>query len=113
PRPGPALAAPPAVPAAPTPRTPSHARSPRVVGYATVNTEDDVDAATAALALRCAHQDWSLLGVIREQRRLGRRLRDRPGLMYALNTIRSRRATGLIVARIVDFTAAPRTWRCS
>ena len=109
--------APPATPApAPSPVPPAPVRaaprlptarigSPRVVGYAMVNAEDDdPDVVTAALALRCADQEWSLLEVIRDRRGPGGRLRDRPGLMYAVNMLRSRRATGLIVARIGDFT---------
>jgi DNA invertase Pin-like site-specific DNA recombinase len=70
-----------------------------------VDAEDDgADATTAALALRCAHQGWSLLEVIHDQRDGASRLIDRPGLMHAVNTIRSRRATGLVVARVRDFT---------
>jgi DNA invertase Pin-like site-specific DNA recombinase len=92
-------------PVAAAPRTPARTTSPPVVGYAMVDgDDDDADAITAALALRCAHRGWSLVEVIHDRRDAGRGLRDRPGLMYAVNTIRSRRATGLVVARIRDFT---------
>jgi hypothetical protein len=90
---------------APRPRTPARSTAPRVVGYAMVDAEDDgADATTAALALRCAHKGWSLLEVIHDQRESASRLVDRPGLMHAVNTIRSRKATGLVVARVRDFT---------
>jgi hypothetical protein len=92
-------------PLAPRPRTPAPTTSPRVVGYAMVDAEDNGhDAITAALALRCAHRGWSLVEVVHDRRDSGRRLAERPGLMYAVNTIRSRRATGLVVARVRDFT---------
>jgi peptidoglycan hydrolase-like protein with peptidoglycan-binding domain len=109
--PAPAPALPPAsagplpVPAAPRPRTPVRTTSPRVVGYAMVDAGDrDADDTTAALALRCARRGWSLVEVIHDRRDSGRRLIDRPGLTYAVDTIRSRTATGLVVARIRDFT---------
>ena len=93
------------VPAAPRPPAPARTTSPRVVGYAMVNAEDnDADATAAALALHCAHRGWSLVEVIHDRRDPMRRLIDRPGLVYAVNMIGSRRATGLIVARIRDFT---------
>jgi hypothetical protein len=101
----PASAGPVPVPAAPRPRTPARTGSPRVVGYAMVDADErDADATTAALALRCAHRGWSLVEVIQDGRDSGRRLIERPGLMYAVNTVRSRTATGLVVARIRDFT---------
>jgi DNA invertase Pin-like site-specific DNA recombinase len=100
----PAPASPAPVPTRPRPRTPARTSSPRVVGYALVEDAQDTDASTAALALRCAHRGWSLVEVIHDRRDSARRLSDRPGLLHALNTIRSRRATGLIVARIRDFT---------
>jgi DNA invertase Pin-like site-specific DNA recombinase len=75
-----------------------------VLGYATVGPEDDdADAATAALALRCAHRGWSLVEVIHDRREPGGTLAERPGLTYALDTIRSRAAAGLVVARLRDF----------
>jgi DNA invertase Pin-like site-specific DNA recombinase len=109
PEPAPALLpAPPRpapVPVAPRPRTPADTTSPRVVGYAIVDAEEDnADAATAALALRCARRGWSLVEVIHDRRESGRRILDRPGLTYAVDTIRSHRATGLVVARLRDFT---------
>jgi DNA invertase Pin-like site-specific DNA recombinase/peptidoglycan hydrolase-like protein with peptidoglycan-binding domain len=101
----PALAKPGPVPAAPARRAPARTTAPRVVGYAMVDAEDDgADASTAALALRCAHRGWSLVEVIHDRRDSGHSLMDRPGLTYAVDTIRSRRATGLVVARIRDFT---------
>jgi DNA invertase Pin-like site-specific DNA recombinase len=112
-RPGTPVSAPPVLPparpvpgpVAPRPRTPARTTSPRVVGYAMVDAEDNGhDAITAALALRCAHRGWSLTEVVHDRRDSGRRLAERPGLMYAVNTIRSRRATGLVVARVRDFT---------
>jgi DNA invertase Pin-like site-specific DNA recombinase len=108
-RPEPPPALPPArprlvpVPSPPERRAPAPTSSPPVVGYAMVDPED-ADAATAALALRCAHRGWSLVEVIHDRRDAGRGLTDRPGLTYAVNSIRSRRATGLIVARIRDVT---------
>lgn len=104
--PAPVLPPAPERPVPARPRTPAaHTASPRVVGYAMVDAEDDgADAITAALALRCAHRGWSLLEVIHDQRDPTSRLGDRPGLVHAVNTIRSRRATGLVVARVRDFT---------
>ena len=79
--------------------------TPRVVGYAVVDHEGaEADKATAALALRCAHRGWSLAEVIHDQRDRGRALAERPGLRYALDTLRSRAAAGLVVARLRDFT---------
>jgi peptidoglycan hydrolase-like protein with peptidoglycan-binding domain/DNA invertase Pin-like site-specific DNA recombinase len=101
--PPPAPARPLPVPAAPAPRTPRKT-APRVVGYALVDAEDDADAATAALALRCAHRGWSLVEVVHDRRDSVNGLADRPGLTYAINTIRSRQVAGLVVARIRDFT---------
>jgi DNA invertase Pin-like site-specific DNA recombinase len=76
-----------------------------VLGYAVVDTEgEEADTATAALALRCAHRGWSLAEVVHDRRDPGRPLGERPGLTYALDTIRSRAAAGLVVARLRDFT---------
>ncbi|HEX5622274.1 MAG TPA: peptidoglycan-binding protein [Solirubrobacteraceae bacterium] len=107
PTPAPQLPAPaPApVPAAPRRRPPSPRTAPRVLGYAVVDTEgEDADTATAALALRCTHRGWSLAEVIHDRRDPNRPLGERPGLKYALDTIRSRAAAGLVVARLRDFT---------
>ncbi len=101
----PAPASPALAPAASRPKTHARTTAPRVVGYALVNAEDaDTDTTTAALALRCAHRGWSLVEVVQDRRDSGRRLVERPGLVYAVNTIRSRAAAGLVVAHIRDFT---------
>ena len=97
--------APAPLPAAPRRRPPSPGTAPRVLGYAVVDPEgEEADTATAALALRCAHRGWSLAEVVHDRRDPGRALSERPGLTYALDTIRSRAAAGLVVARLRDFT---------
>jgi peptidoglycan hydrolase-like protein with peptidoglycan-binding domain len=93
------------VPAAPRRRTAPARTGPPVLGYAIVEADaDEADTATAALALRCAHRGWSLVEVIHDRRDPGRALAERPGLTFALDTIRSRAAAGLVVARLRDFT---------
>ncbi len=100
----PAAAAP--VPAAPRRPRPTNHRPPPVLGYATVDSDgQEADTATAALALRCTHRGWSLIEVIHDGRQPGRRLAERPGLVYAIREIRSGTAKGLVVARLRDFTA--------
>jgi Putative peptidoglycan binding domain/Resolvase, N terminal domain len=86
-------------------REPNSAPAARVLGYAVVEPDDDeADTATAALALRCAHRGWSLAEVVHDRRDPSRPLGERPGLRYALDTIRSRAAAGLVVARLRDFS---------
>jgi DNA invertase Pin-like site-specific DNA recombinase len=95
-----------AEPVPPTPRRPpaSHHTAARVLGYAVVEPDgDEADTATAALALRCAHRGLSLTEVVHDRRDPGRPLGELPGLRYALDTIRSRAAAGLVVARLRDF----------
>jgi peptidoglycan hydrolase-like protein with peptidoglycan-binding domain/DNA invertase Pin-like site-specific DNA recombinase len=93
------------VPPAPRRRPAPAGTAPRVLGYTTVAAEDDeADAATAALALRCAQRGWSLAEIVQDRPEPGRPLSERPGLAYALDTIRSRAAAGLVVARMRDFT---------
>jgi DNA invertase Pin-like site-specific DNA recombinase len=75
----------------------------RVLGYAAVEADDEhADTATAALALRSAHRGWTLVEVVHDRPTL--ELGERPGLKYALDTMRSGRADGLVVARLSDFT---------
>lgn len=108
--PAPPAPEPPALlPAAP-PRSPRPAtrRSapPPVLGYAAVDPDaEEADIATAGIALRCAQRGWSLVEVIHDGRQPGRRLAERPGLVYALREIRSGTAKGLAVARLQDVTA--------
>jgi DNA invertase Pin-like site-specific DNA recombinase len=45
-----------------------------------------------------------LVEVIHDGEHAGRRLAERPGLVYALKELRSGAATGLVVARLRDFT---------
>jgi DNA invertase Pin-like site-specific DNA recombinase/peptidoglycan hydrolase-like protein with peptidoglycan-binding domain len=105
PAPPPQLPAPAPLPAAPRRRPAFPRTAPRVLGYAVVDPEsEEADTATAALALRCTHRGWSLAEVVHDRRDSGRALADRPGLAYALDTIRSRAAAGLVVARLRDFT---------
>ena len=94
------------VPAAPRrPRTTTRQASP-VLGYAVVEPDgEEADTTTAALALRCAHQGWSLVEVVHDGKQPPRRLGERPGLVYSLKQIRSGKAAGLVVARLRDFTA--------
>jgi peptidoglycan hydrolase-like protein with peptidoglycan-binding domain/DNA invertase Pin-like site-specific DNA recombinase len=96
----------PAPPApAPAPRRPQPAprQAPVVLGYAVVEPDDnEADAVTAAIAMRCAQRDWSLMEVVHDGPQAGRRLAERPGLAYAVRQIRSGPATGLIVARLRD-----------
>ena len=94
------------LPAAPRrPRTPVRT-APPVLGYAVVEEDGEkADTTTAALALRCAHRGWSLIEVIHDGKQPGRRLGERPGLVYALKEIRSGKAAGLVVARLREFTA--------
>jgi DNA invertase Pin-like site-specific DNA recombinase len=100
------VAAPTAAPGpAPAPRRPPPAPKPgpAVLGYAVVGGNGrEADAATAALALRCARRGWSLIEVIHDGRQPGRALTERPGLAYALEQIRSGIASGLVVARLRD-----------
>jgi peptidoglycan hydrolase-like protein with peptidoglycan-binding domain len=94
----------PTAPLAP-PACPSPARSaPPVLGYATASDGADAHAAIAAVMLRCARRGWSLVEVIHDDRDAGRRLRERPGLRYAIEQIRSGSASGLVVARLRDVT---------
>ena len=82
------------------------ARSPTpVLGYAAVASDgEDAYAATEALLLRCAHRDWSLVELIHDERDAGRRLRERPGITYAITQIRAGAASGLVVARLREVT---------
>jgi peptidoglycan hydrolase-like protein with peptidoglycan-binding domain/DNA invertase Pin-like site-specific DNA recombinase len=103
----PALNPPPAAPLPAAPRRPRPAtrEAPAVLGYAVVESDgDEADTATAALAVRCAHRGWRLIEVIHDGNEPGRRLGERPGLTYALKQIRSGTASGLVVARLRDFT---------
>ena len=103
----PALSSATALTPAPAPRRPRPAPrpAPAVLGYAVVESNGhEADSATAALALRCARQGWSLLEVIHDGKQPGHRLAERPGLGYALRQIRSGAASGLVVARMQDFT---------
>lgn len=94
-----ALEPPPATPV----RRPPAERTPQVLGYLAVDPESKLaDAATAAIALRCAHRGWSLMEVINDERIPGRRLAERPGLVYAVRSLRSGPASGLVVARLGD-----------
>jgi DNA invertase Pin-like site-specific DNA recombinase len=114
--PPPAPVPPPAAPAlssataltpAPAPRRPKPAPkpAPAVLGYAVVESNgNEADSATAAVALRCAREGWSLIEVIHDGKQPGHRLAERPGLGYALRQIRSGVASGLVVARMRDFT---------
>jgi peptidoglycan hydrolase-like protein with peptidoglycan-binding domain len=98
----PAAALDPPVPASPPSATPGGSATP-VLGYATVTSDGaDAQTATAALMLRCARRGWSLVEVIHDDRDAGRRLRERPGLKYAIGQIRSGTASGLVVARLRD-----------
>jgi peptidoglycan hydrolase-like protein with peptidoglycan-binding domain len=100
PRPAPAP-----VPVAPPIRQAPARAARRVLGYATVDGDDDAaDTATAAIALRCAHRGWSLTEVLHDRRQPGRGLAERPGLMHAVKAIRSGAANGLVVARMREFT---------
>jgi DNA invertase Pin-like site-specific DNA recombinase len=95
-----ALEPPPATPIRP-PRPAS--RTPQVLGYMAADPEtEQADTATAAIALRCAHRGWSLMEVINDERTPGRRLAERPGLVYAVRNLRSGPASGLVVARLGD-----------
>ena len=101
--PRPALPRPAPVPAPRREAQPASRPAPRVVGYATVDGNgDEAEATTAALALRCAYRGWSLMEVVHDRREPGQELVQRPGLAYALDTIRSGAAVGLVVARLGD-----------
>jgi hypothetical protein len=80
--------------------------APRMLGYALVDAEaeGDDDAATVELALGCARRGWALTEVVHDRRDPRHPLAERPGLAYALDTIRSRAAAGLVLARLRDFT---------
>jgi DNA invertase Pin-like site-specific DNA recombinase len=94
----------------PTPvRRPQGARqTPQVLGYMAADAQSEhVDTATAAIALRCAHRGWSLREVINDEQATGRHLAERPGLVYAVRTLRAGSANGLVVARLGD--VMPRT----
>jgi peptidoglycan hydrolase-like protein with peptidoglycan-binding domain len=83
---------------------PAPARGPTpVLGYAAVGRDGaDAHAATEALLQRCADRDWSLVELIHDD--AGRRLRERPGIKYAIGQIRAGDASGLVVARLSDVT---------
>jgi peptidoglycan hydrolase-like protein with peptidoglycan-binding domain/DNA invertase Pin-like site-specific DNA recombinase len=101
PVPAPAAKAAPA-PAPPRPR-PAPRQAPVVLGYAVVEPErEQADAITAAIAMRCAQRDWSLMEVVHDGPQAGRHLAERPGLAYAVRQIRSGPARGLVVARLRD-----------
>jgi DNA invertase Pin-like site-specific DNA recombinase len=106
-RPRKTVPAEPALDPAPVPaviRRPQTARqAPQVLGYMAVDPESEqADTATAAIALRCAHRGWSLMEVINDETSPGRRLAERPGLVYAVRNLRSGPANGLVVARLRD-----------
>ena len=106
-RTAPAAPAQPAPDPAPVPavvRRPRTARqAPQVLGYMAVDPESEqADTATAAIALRCAHRWWSLMEVINDETSPGGRLAERPGLMYAVRSLRAGPANGLVVARLRD-----------
>jgi DNA invertase Pin-like site-specific DNA recombinase len=93
----------PAPAAAPVRRARTARQSPQVLGYMAVDPESEQgDTATAAIALRCAHRSWSLMEVINDESSPGRRLAERPGLVYAIRSLRSGPADGLVVARLRD-----------
>ena len=83
---------------------PAPSRRPtRVVGYTAVGPDgEDAHAATEALLQRCADRDWALVELIHDD--AGRRLRERPGIRYAIGQIQAGRASGLVVARLRDVT---------
>ena len=83
---------------------PAPARRPtRVIGYTAVGPDgEDAHAATEALLERCADRDWALVELIHDD--AGRRLRERPGIRYAIGQIQAGRASGLVVARLRDVT---------
>ena len=84
------------------PPTPARRPTP-VVGYTPVGPDgEDAHAATEALLQRCADRDWALVELIHDD--AGRRLRERPGIKYAIGQIRAGSASGLVVARLRDVT---------
>ena len=83
----------PAPAAAPVRRARTPRPSPQVLGYMAVDPESEQgDTATAAIALRCAHRSWSLMEVINDESSPGRRLAERPGLVYAIRSLRVARS---------------------
>jgi peptidoglycan hydrolase-like protein with peptidoglycan-binding domain len=104
-RTAPAAPAQPALDPAPVPAVVRRPRTapPQVIGYTAVDPESEqADTATAAIALRCAHRGWSLMQVINDESSPSRGLAERPGLVYAVRSLRSGPATGLVVARVRD-----------
>jgi peptidoglycan hydrolase-like protein with peptidoglycan-binding domain len=75
-----------------------------VFGYVTLGSPLHVDTAVAALATLCGRRGWSLVRIVHDAEPVTGRIADRPGLMYALREIHAGAASGLVVARLQDFT---------
>lgn len=70
-----------------------------LIGYVTVAADaspGDSERSWAAIEERCEHFAWNLLEIVHD--RENRRIRERPGLRYALERIVAREADGLIVS---------------
>jgi DNA invertase Pin-like site-specific DNA recombinase len=90
---------------APSPTTPDRRRSTRLpagtplIGYVTVSANapsGEAERSWAAIEAKCERSAWSLLEIVHD--RENRRIRERPGLRYALERIVEREADGLIVS---------------
>jgi DNA invertase Pin-like site-specific DNA recombinase len=79
-----------------------------VLGYIALedeaNARERVDAATRAIGAWCESRDWELRRVIHDVDRTGGAPRDRPGLAYVLDQIRTGQARGIVVHRLRDVT---------
>ena len=94
-----AALAPPPAPTAPRRRDTPLAPGCPVLGYVTVGVDSaaaEAEGSLSAIEARCERSGWSLVEVVHD--RENGRLRERPGLRYALERIVAREADGLVVA---------------
>jgi len=70
-----------------------------LIGYVTISSEStacETETSAAAIQAKCERCGWNLIGTVHD--RENGRLRERPGLRYALERIVRRDADGLVVA---------------
>jgi peptidoglycan hydrolase-like protein with peptidoglycan-binding domain len=86
-------------------RRPAASTTP-VLGYVVVNhTHPETNGTTLEpLEALCVRRGWSLTKVVHDRDPSTGRMADRQGLIYALKDIRAGDASGLVVARLRDFT---------
>ena len=96
----------PPAPPVPQPKSPRLSLVPRpnahapVLGYVAIAREGDLEISARAIGAWCDAHGWSLAKVVHDSLPA----RGRPGLEHALEEIRARRAAGLVLNRLQDFT---------